>query len=73
MHGRYLLWLLIAASALQLACGGGAAMPKSTPTSGSAGQLSVNPSNFSFGNVLVGDSKSLNGVLSATNSDITVY
>src|SRR5438128_11591293 len=74
MHGRYLLWLLIAASALQLACGGGAAMPKSTPalTSGSAGQLSVTPSSFSFGSVLVGKSKSLNGVLSATNSDVTV-
>jgi len=74
MHGRYLLWLLIAASALQLACGGGAAMPKSTPTptSGSAGQLSVTPSNFSFGTVLVGNSKSLNGVLSAANSDVTV-
>src|SRR5207248_780147 len=74
MHGRYLLWLLIAASALQLACGGGAAMPKSTPalTSGSAGQLSVTPSSFSFGSVLVGNSKSLNGILSATNSDVTV-
>ena len=73
MHGRYLLWLLIAASALQLACGGGAAMPQTTtPTSGSAGQLSVTPSNFSFGTVLVGKSKSLNGVLSATNSDVTV-
>ena len=72
MHGRYLFWLLIAASALQLACGGGAAMPKTTPTSGSAGQLSVTPSNFSFGAVLVGKSKSLNGVLSATNSDVTV-
>jgi len=74
MHPRYLLWLLIAASALQLACGGGAAMPKSTPTptSGSAGQLSVTPSNFSFGTVLVGKSKSLNGVLSANNSDVTV-
>ena len=72
MHGRYLLCLLIAASALQLACGGGAAMPKSTPTSGSAGQLSVTPSNFSFGAVLVGNSKSLNGMLSATNSDVTV-
>ena len=72
MHRRYLLWLLIAASALQLACGGGAAMPKSTPASNTAGQLSVTPSNFSFGTVLVGDSKSLNGMLSATNSDVTV-
>src|SRR6266704_3049841 len=71
MHGRYLLWLLIAASALQLA-GGGGAMPKSTPTSGSAGRLSVTPSNFSFGAVLVGKSKSLNGVLSAANSDVSV-
>ena len=72
MHRRYLLWLLIAASALQLACGGGAAMPKSTPANGSAGQLSVTPSSFSFGTVLVGNSKSLNGMLSATNSDVTV-
>src|SRR5207249_9523568 len=72
MHRRYLLWLLIAASALQLACGGGAAMPKSTPASNTAGQLSVTPSNFSFGTVLVGNSKSLNGMLSATNSDVTV-
>src|SRR5437660_11993243 len=72
MHRRYLLWLLIAASALQLACGGGAAMPKSTPASNTAGQLSVTPSNFSFGTVLVGDSKALNGMLSATNSDVTV-
>src|SRR5437899_6944141 len=72
MHGRYLLCLLIAASALQLACGGGSAMPKSPPTSGSAAQLSVTPSSFSFGTVLVGNSKSLNGMLSATNSDVTV-
>ena len=74
MYRRYLLWLLIAASALQLACGGGAAMPKSTPalTSGSAGQLSVTPSSFSFGSVLVGNSKSLNGALFATNSDVIV-
>src|SRR2546430_16061755 len=72
MHRRYLLWLLIAASALQLACGGGAAMPKSTPASNTAGQLSVTPSSFSFGTVLVGNSKSLNGMLSATNSDVTV-
>src|SRR5438034_9814728 len=72
MHRRYLLWLLIAASALQLACGGGAAMPKSTPANGSAGQLSVTPSNLSFGTVLVGNSKSLNGILSATNSDVIV-
>ena len=72
MHGRYLLWLLIAASALQLACGGGAATPKSAPASSTAGQLSVTPSNFSFGTVLVGNSKSLNGMLSATNSDVTV-
>src|SRR5438094_8466667 len=72
MHWRYFLWLLIAASALQLACGGGAATPKSTPANGSAGQLSVTPSNFSFGTVLVGDSKSLNGMLSSTNSDVTV-
>jgi len=72
MHRRYLLWLLIAASALQLACGGGAAMPKSTPASNTAGQLNVTPSNFSFGTVLVGDSKSLNGILSAANSDVTV-
>src|SRR5438445_6092502 len=72
MHRRYLLWLLIAASALQLACGGGAAMPKSTPASNTAGQLNVTPSNFSFGTVLVGNSKSLNGMLSATNSDVTV-
>ena len=72
MHGRYLLWLLIAVSALQLACGGGAAMPKTAPASSTAGQLSVTPSNFSFGAVLVGKSKSLNGVLSATNSDVTV-
>src|SRR5437588_4131207 len=72
MHRRYLLWLLIAASALQLACGGGAAMPKSTPASNTAGQLSVTPANFSFGTLLVGDSKSLNGMLSATNSDVTV-
>src|SRR5438094_5284167 len=72
MHWRYFLWLLIAASALQLACGGGAATPKSTPANGSAGQLSVTPSNFSFGTVLVGNSKSLNGMLSATNSGVTV-
>jgi hypothetical protein len=72
VHERYFLWLLIAASALQLACGGGAAMPKTTPASASAGQLSVTPSSFSFGAVLVGKNKSLNGVLSATNSDVTV-
>jgi len=72
MHRRYLLWLVIAASALQFACGGGAAMPKAAPGSSTAGQLSVTPSNFSFGTVLVGNSKSLNGVLSATNSDVTV-
>ena len=72
MHWRYFLWLLIAASALQLACGGGAATPKSAPASSTAGQLSVTPSNFSFGTVLVGNSKSLNGMLSATNSDVTV-
>ena len=72
MHWRYLLCLLIAASALQLACGGGAATPKSAPASSTAGQLSVTPSNFSFGTVLVGNSKSLNGMLSATNSDVTV-
>ncbi len=72
MYRRYLFWLLIAASALQLACGGGAAMPKSTPASDTARQLSVTPSNFSFGTVLVGNSKSLNGMLSATNSDVTV-
>src|SRR5437667_4256511 len=73
MHRRYLLlWLLIATSALQLACGGGAAMPKSTPASSTAGQVSVTPSNFSFGTVLVGNSKALNGMLSATNSDVTV-
>src|SRR5256886_7379992 len=73
MHRRYLLlWLLIATSALQLACGGGAAMPKTTPASSSAGQLSVTPSNFSFGTVLVGNSKSLNGALFATNSDVIV-
>ena len=47
-------------------------MPKSTPASNTAGQLSVTPSNFSFGTVLVGNSKSLNGMLSATNSDVTV-
>src|SRR5438046_10664227 len=72
MHGRYVLWLLIAASALQLACGGGAAMPKSAPASSTAAQLSVTPSNFSFGTVLVGKRKSLPGVLSATNADVTV-
>ena len=47
-------------------------MPKSAPASSTAGQLSVTPSNFSFGTVLVGNSKSLQGVLSAANSDITV-
>src|SRR5438046_1702656 len=41
MHWRYFLWLLIAASALQLACGGGAATPKNAPASSTAGQLSV--------------------------------
>jgi len=47
-------------------------MPKTAPGSSTAGQLSVTPSSFSFGTVLVGKSKSLNGVLSATNSDVTV-
>src|SRR5437867_9297759 len=72
MHRRYLLWLLIAASALHLAYGDGAAMPKRTPPNGSAVQLRVTPSSFSFGTLLVGNSKSLNGMLSATNSDVTV-
>src|SRR5438874_1345795 len=67
MHGRYLLWLLIAASALQLACGGGAAMPKSAPAPSTAAQLSVTPSNFSFGTVLVGKSKSLNAIWRAVS------
>jgi hypothetical protein len=47
-------------------------MPKSAPASSTAAQLNVTPSNFSFGTVLVGKSKSLQGVLSATNSDVTV-
>jgi ASPM-SPD-2-Hydin domain-containing protein len=72
MRGRYFLCLVLAASALQLACGGGAAMPKSAPASTSGGQLSVTPSNFSFGSVAVGKSKSLNGMLSAANSDVAV-
>src|SRR2546425_7997131 len=72
MHWRYFLWLLIAASALQLACGGGAATPKSAPASDTARQLSVAPSNCSFGTVLVGNSKPLNGILPGANSDVTV-
>ena len=47
-------------------------MPKSAPASSTAAQLSVTSSNFSFGTVLVGKSKSLPGVLSATNADVTV-
>ena len=72
MRGRRFLYLVLASSALQLACGGGASMPKNAPESTTGGQLSVSPSSFSFGSVSVGKSKSLEGLLSATNSDVTV-
>jgi hypothetical protein len=47
-------------------------MPKSTPASSTAGQLTVTPSSFSFGTVSVGSSKALPGKLSASNSDVIV-
>jgi hypothetical protein len=47
-------------------------MSKSTAASPTAGQLTVTPSSFSFGNVAVGKSKALTGKLSASNSDVTV-
>ena len=37
-----------------------------------AGQLSVSPTNMSFGNVVVGAKSSLNGTLGATGSSVTV-
>src|SRR5207245_10802049 len=46
--------------------------PSSIPASNTAWQLNVTPSHFTNGTVLVGDSNSLNGMLSATNSDVTV-
>jgi Cep192 domain 4/Abnormal spindle-like microcephaly-assoc'd, ASPM-SPD-2-Hydin/HYDIN/CFA65/VesB-like, Ig-like domain len=41
-------------------------------TGGAPGQLSVSPTTMPFGNVLVGNSKALNGTLNATGASVTV-
>jgi hypothetical protein len=49
--------------------GGSNTQPPPPPTTGS---LSVSPSTLNFGNVLVGNSSSLTGTLSASTADVTV-
>jgi hypothetical protein len=67
---RYFLALALISATLLTACGGGTVASKTG--TGNVATLSASPSNIGFGNVTIGNSRSLPGTLTAGASAMTV-